>query len=410
MLVEALFWFHPLVWWIGARLVEERERACDEAVLTLGSEPHDYAEGILNVCRSYLESPLSCASGVTGADLKKRIHTILTGRIGRDLTLAKKLTLLTGGIAVIGLPVLVGVIGAAHIRAQSSDAPDWQKAAGGKMAFDVVSIKPSKSPRFPSFPLNSGDAKPPGGRFSASFSLPAYIEFAYKLDMFQWKEMNAQLPKWANDEYAIDAKAEGNPTKDQMRLMMQSLLADRFKLKVHFETKEVPALALVLVKPGQLGPKLLPHAEGPACPDSFEMDKPFTPIPPPTKAGVVFPSQCGTSAQVLAISGGTWVGSRNTTMGLVASDVYSLGSLGGELDKPVVDQTGLAGMFDYIMELPAGTISLFPKPPSQDAAPPDPKGTPFLDAVRQQLGLKLVRSRGEVRTLMIDHVEKASEN
>ena len=53
MIVEAVFWFHPLVWWIGARLVEERERACDEAVLSLGNEPHDYAEGILNICKSY---------------------------------------------------------------------------------------------------------------------------------------------------------------------------------------------------------------------------------------------------------------------------------------------------------------------------------------------------------------------
>lgn len=62
------------------------------------------------------------------------------------------------------------------------------------------------------------------------------------------KEMTAQLPKWVRDgDYVIDAKAEGNPTKDQMRVMMQSLLADRFKLKVHFETKEVPVLALTLV-------------------------------------------------------------------------------------------------------------------------------------------------------------------
>jgi beta-lactamase regulating signal transducer with metallopeptidase domain len=73
MIVEAVFWFHPLVWWIGRRLVDERERACDEEVLRLGNEPQVYAEGILNVCRIYLESPLRCMSGVTGSDLKKRI-------------------------------------------------------------------------------------------------------------------------------------------------------------------------------------------------------------------------------------------------------------------------------------------------------------------------------------------------
>jgi bla regulator protein BlaR1 len=413
MLVEALFWFHPLVWWIGARLVEERERACDEAVLTQGSEPHDYAEGILNVCRSYLESPLACASGVTGADLKKRIHTILAGRIGRDLTLAKKLTLLTGGIAVIGLPVLVGVIGAVHIRAQSPSVPDWQTAAGGKMAFEVASIKLAKPGTFTpiTFFLDSGDAKPPGGRFSGSFPLAAYIGFAYKLDGPDIKAMSAQLPKWANQDYALDAKADGNPTKDQMRLMMQSLLADRFKLRAHFETKEGPVLALILVKPGKLGPKLIPHSKGPPCPDSFEMLNPLTTPPPPLpKAGDVFPPQCGTPAQTLATTEGTRIGARNTTMGSLAHDLYNYGPLIGAIDKPVIDQTGLEGRFDFTLELPAGMITLFPKPPNPDDPPPEPKGPLFLNAVREQLGLKLMRSRGEIRTLIIDHVERASEN
>ena len=78
MIVEALFWFHPLVWWIGARLVEERERACDEAVCRRAAKPQAYAEGILNVCKFYVESPLECVSGVTGADLKKRIVRIMS--------------------------------------------------------------------------------------------------------------------------------------------------------------------------------------------------------------------------------------------------------------------------------------------------------------------------------------------
>jgi beta-lactamase regulating signal transducer with metallopeptidase domain len=63
MAVEALFWFHPLVWWIETRLVEERERACDEAVLQMATDPQDYAEGIVKVCKLYLESPLACVSG-----------------------------------------------------------------------------------------------------------------------------------------------------------------------------------------------------------------------------------------------------------------------------------------------------------------------------------------------------------
>ena len=69
MLVEAVFWFHPLVWWMGARLIEERERACDEAVLELGGRRNVYAESILKVCEFCLSSPLTCVSGVTGSDL-----------------------------------------------------------------------------------------------------------------------------------------------------------------------------------------------------------------------------------------------------------------------------------------------------------------------------------------------------
>lgn len=275
------------------------------------------------------------------------------------------------------------------------------------MAFEVASVKLAKPGTFtpPTFWPNLGDGKPPGGRFSGSFPLAIYISFAFRLHFFN--DISPQLPKWANDNYVIDAKADGNPTKDQMRLMMQSLLSDRFKLRVHFENKEAPVLALILVKPGKLGPKLIPHSEGPPCPDSFEMPS-LPPAPPPLpKAGDVFPAQCGTPGQVWGTSDGTRLGSRNTTMELLAEDVYAYGSPLGELDKPVVDQTGLRGRFDYILELPAGMISLFPTPPNPDDPP---KGTPLLNAVREQLGLKLERSRGEVRTLIIDHVERPSEN
>ena len=80
MLVEAIFWFYPLVWWLGSRLVDERERACDEEVLLLGSAPQSYAEGILKICEFYLESPVVCAAGVTGSNLKEnRGHHVSPG-------------------------------------------------------------------------------------------------------------------------------------------------------------------------------------------------------------------------------------------------------------------------------------------------------------------------------------------
>ena len=111
MLVEAVFWFHPLIWWIGARLVEERERACDEEVLRLGNASQDYAEAILRVCKSYLEPPLKCVTAVTGSDLRKRIQAILSGGVAMDLSAAKKMALAVAAIVVLAAPVLIGTMG-----------------------------------------------------------------------------------------------------------------------------------------------------------------------------------------------------------------------------------------------------------------------------------------------------------
>jgi beta-lactamase regulating signal transducer with metallopeptidase domain len=131
MLVQATFWFHPLVWWIGARLVEERELACDEEVLR-SNEPEVYAEGILKICKLYVESPLPCVSGVMGSNLKKRIESIMSNRRGQRLNWARRVALGTAAMAAIVMPVLVGMVRPPVIRAQAQTSPDWQTAAGGQ--------------------------------------------------------------------------------------------------------------------------------------------------------------------------------------------------------------------------------------------------------------------------------------
>jgi len=111
--VEALFWFHPLVWWLGNRLVDERERACDEAVLQMGHDPADYAEGILKVCKSNLMVP-ACVAGVSGSNLKKRIEVIMENRGTRRLTPGKKLLLTVAGAGGLIVPVIAGMMSAAE--------------------------------------------------------------------------------------------------------------------------------------------------------------------------------------------------------------------------------------------------------------------------------------------------------
>lgn len=115
MLVEGLFWFHPLVWWIGRRLCEERERACDESVVAGGVRPLVYAEGILKTCRFYVQSPLACASGVSGADLKLRVNAIVADQPVVALHPAKAMTLALAGTLALVLPLTAGLLGSAPI-------------------------------------------------------------------------------------------------------------------------------------------------------------------------------------------------------------------------------------------------------------------------------------------------------
>jgi len=108
MLVEALFWFHPLVWWIGARLIDERERACDEAVVRSGHDRAAYARSLLECCRLYLRSPLSCVAGASGSNLKTRVEMIMTARPFSPLPRSRKALLLASGLCAIGSPVAAG--------------------------------------------------------------------------------------------------------------------------------------------------------------------------------------------------------------------------------------------------------------------------------------------------------------
>jgi bla regulator protein blaR1 len=389
MIVEAIFWFHPLVWWIGARLVEERERACDEAVLSLGSEPQVYAEGVLNVCKIYLESPLRCVSGVTGSDLKKRIQAILTGRVAGELNFAKRAALTVAGITALALPVLVGIMNTAAIRAQSR---------AGTPKFEVASIKPGCA--------GSGDTKngkgaggaPSPGRLNLCRPLAFYIDSAYVMYANGHRNITSPTsapieggPAWINsDRYQISAKAEGTPSQEMMNgPMLQVLLEDRFKLKIHRETREVAVYELTVAKGG---PKMQPLREGSCIP--------FDPTSPPRLAsgqrpcGVVGISPPGRSAHY-------------EFPGFSLNDLSKF--LPRLLGRPVIDKTGLTGVFDFHLEFaldestPGVGLRLSPSD--------DPIGGPSIfTAVQEQLGLKLGSARGPGEFLVIDHVERPTEN
>jgi hypothetical protein len=166
-------------------------------------------------------------------------------------------------IVIMFAPLRAQTLNARSPSTQSASAPtpDWEIAAGGKMAFDTVTVRqnttaPPNAPRSATFPLGPGDVYiSRGGFFGArNFPLYLYIFFAYKVTDNQEQFLDEQLPKWAfTDRFDIEARKEGNPTKDQMRLMMRSLLADRFRLAAHHEIRQLPVYALLVDQPGKLG-------------------------------------------------------------------------------------------------------------------------------------------------------------
>jgi bla regulator protein BlaR1 len=373
MLVEAIFWFHPLVWWIGARMVEERERACDEEVMRMGCEPSDYVEGILKVCRFYTDSPLPCISGVTGADVKGRLRAILEGSIAKELSGARKMTLAAAGLAALAAPFVIGMLNAPAIRAQNAPAASPK--------FEVASIKPCQDPI-----NNLGYHSSPGRLASDCAGLLNFIGNAYTTFADGHLNLNSEPapinggPPWLHSaSYEINATAEGNPSVPMMLgPMMQRLLEDRFHLKIHRETSEGSVYFLTVARGG---PKLQPFTEG-SC-------TPYSTLPRP-------PLQPGTEYCERTISGiPPSVEAKGATLDEFSKTLRML------VGHPVIDKTGISGRFDIHVEFsPEGT-----EPTADPTAAPS-----IFTALQEKLGLRLEPGKGPVALLVIDHIERPTGN
>ena len=313
----------------------------------------------------------------------------------------------------LGLSVcaaLAAIVAVKALAAQQNGAPGWQAIADGKMEFEVASVREDKGPFTPpSFALSPDDAYIANtDALTADFTLSTYIEFAYKLWLTsgQRHALYDPLPKWVTtDRYRIRAKADHPVTKDQMRLMMQGLLAERFGLKLHFESKEVPVVVMTLAKPGVFGPRLRPSDGSAAC------DTPPRPFSakgdPRTMSADEIPWTCNYT--LIPRSGKmTLGGARSTTTQLIAEFLASLAGNSGLLERPVVDQTGLTGRYDFTLE-----FALPQRPNGESAADSEqsaPAGPDLLEAAQEQLGLRFKPGKAVLSMPVIDHVERPSEN
>jgi uncharacterized protein (TIGR03435 family) len=246
---------------------------------------------------------------------------------------------------------------------------------------------------------------------STNARLIGYIYFAYNLTGNQFQLLMPQLPKWViNDRFDIQAHADGNPSKDQMRFMMQSLLADRFKLAVHYETRRLPVFALVLAKPGRTGPQLQPHPENSTCSTALSQASAGAASAPTAIVAGGLPTVCGSIEGMPSTpSGRLRAGARGVPIGLLASTLAQIANL----DRAVLDRTGLSGNFDFTFEW----TSQFHGPGTPQEVLPvaanahsGQAGPTFQQDLQEQLGLNLEPQEGPVDALVIDHIEEPSQN
>jgi bla regulator protein BlaR1 len=365
MVVEVLFWFHPLVWWLGTRLVDERERACDEEVIRWGSEPQVYAESILKICELYAEVPLDCVAGVTGSDLKKRIERIMENNARTALNAWRKVLVATTGVMAIVGPIVLGALNAPRLRAQSL-ADD----ASGP-SFASVSIKTHTPGDTGVYPITTG---PDGTSVWKNVTLRVLLRTGYGLPV-------SGGPDWLSiDRFDIETRAERHPTDAQWPLMWRKLLADRFNLIVHTDTQVAPVYGLVLARnDGTLGPQIRPSA----C-----AGKDTTPLSGPLDPKQPQPLRCGEIRSRPGTLAARWA-----TVEELSTQMLSL-----MFGHKVVDRTGLTERYDLHAEwTPA------PGPPGPQAVGVGPA---TFTAIEEQLGLKLESEQGTVDTLVIDHVER----
>jgi len=239
-------------------------------------------------------------------------------------------------------------------------------ASAGAQSFEVASIKPSP----PASPdrLISGFQTPGGGRFNAiSASLRMLIIFAYNVKDFQV----SGGPGWANSErYDIVAKGDGNATRPEVRLMLQALLKDRFKLALRNETKDAPIYELVVAKGGS---KIQEYTVS--------------------------------VRQRIARTGAGKIVAQKASLAMFAEVLEMVAG------RPVVDKTGLPSTYTFKLDwTPDVGERGLPGPVPPDVASPDPNGPSLFAALQEQLGLRLQSAKGSVESLVIEEAEKPSEN
>jgi uncharacterized protein (TIGR03435 family) len=306
----------------------------------------------------------------------------LAHRIARLLGQRRPAPRTVSGPGIVAAALLLG-IAAVAVFGQPATRP----------TFEVDSVKPSLGRGFMM-------VRPLPGGLTANAPVRLLMQNAYAVQSFQI----VGGPAWSDsDRYELDAKAAGNASRAQVFLMLQSLLEDRFQLRIHRETRELPVFALVAARSGL---KLPPPKAG-AC------EEPSSESPSEWAGGRMQPPgqgqpsmlRCGTIRIGLEPSGARMQGGKIPMPELVRALSMVLG-------RTVVDKTGFPGLFDVQLDFVPDetTPALPPPPPDAGSASLDSRIPSILSAVQEQLGLRIEAIKGPVEVIVIDHLERPSAN
>ena len=381
-LSETILFYHPAVWWISARIRDEREHCCDDVAVAVCGDPVSYAAALTEL-EAWRSGEVGLAAAATGGSLLNRVRRILRVEVSDDSRTSSW---------IIGL-VVVAVVGGLTLTV-IAQAPTPNDPT---LKFEVAAVRENTSGEGKMFMQRL-----PGGRISVvNVPLGVLLRDAYRLQDSQL----VGAPDWIfSARYDVTAKAEqefpapmpGDAPFNPVHLMMRSLLEERFKLAVHRETRELPIYALVLSRSdGRLGPELkVSNADCAAMPAREPSQGP----PPPPKPG---------ERPICGIRMG---------FGEIAGSGFALSAFANAISptvqRIVVDRTGLSGNYDWYVKWTPERLPQRPPgtPPDQpfrmNGLEIDPNGPSIFTAVQEQLGLKLEAARGPVEVLVIDHVER----
>jgi uncharacterized protein (TIGR03435 family) len=371
-IAEALLFYHPAIWWVSGHLRVERESCCDDVAVSVTGDVLTYVQALAEweSCRPV---PFRTAVAANGGSLAHRIARLL----GQSRPPAR--TGLGPGTLAVALLLIVAAF---EVFGQQAARPEFQ----------VASIKPNTGVGA----RGMGVRAQPGGRLTTlNAPLMMLIQNAYAVQASQV----VGGPSWINsDGYDIEAKPERNTDREHMWLMLQSLLADRFKLALHRETRELPIYALTVTKGGLKPPP--PKAGSCVTIDPNAPPPPGTPLGFPCgKVGVM-----GSPSGLLQMQGGK----------VPMTELVRI--LAMVLGRPIADRTGVTGEFDVHLDFtPDESTMGLPGAggPGDPGGPPlatDPGRPNIFAALHEQLGLNLSPAKGPVEVLVIDHVERPAAN